>query len=310
MLTRIFEAKMLTNIPTPRNNREWSAVLGLDNEQFSKLCLRFNEVYKELNGHTCADMLVLNPNGENARFKNLDDLIFAVLLMLKSGITFDLLGYLFQIDQPNAHRKFREGLNIIHTTLEIDGYTPHREFHEIEYFHRQFKRGETLILDGTEQRIQRPSGYDIQKEFYSGKKKGHTIKLLIISTLDKYIRFVSYCWVGRSHDFAVLKEEFPPEEPWFEPFQIRVDLGYQGFEKEYPNVKVFIPAKKPKGGELSIEQKNNNKILARERIKFEHAIGGMKRYDILSNTCRLHDWEVYNQILGTTSGLWNFFITN
>ena len=116
--------------------------------------------------------------------------------------------------------------------------------------------------------------------------------------------------MGRSHDFTVLKEEFPPEESWFDPFEIRVDLGYQGFEKEYPNVKVFIPAKKPRGGELSDKQKDNNKILARERIKVEHAIGGMKRYDILSNTCRLHDWEVYNQVLGTSAGLWNYFITN
>lgn len=294
----------------PKNDREWMAILGLDNELFSKLCLRCNEVYKELQGYTYADMLVLNPNGANARFKQLDDLIFAVLLMLKAGITFDLLGYLFQIAQPNAHLKFRDGLNIIHTTLDIDGYTPHRDFEEVEHFHRQFREGETLILDGTEQRIQRPSGYDIQKEFYSGKKKGHTVKSLIISTLDKYIHFVSYCWVGRAHDFTVLKEEFPPEESWFDPFEIRIDLGYQGFEKEYPNVKVFIPAKKPKGGELSTEQKSNNKILARERIKVEHAIGGMKRYDILSNTCRLHDWEVYNQVLGTTAGLWNYFITN
>ncbi len=66
---------MLTNIPTPKNKREWLAVLSLDNNHFSKSYLRCNEVYKELNDHTYADILELDPNGGNARFKNLDDLI-------------------------------------------------------------------------------------------------------------------------------------------------------------------------------------------------------------------------------------------
>lgn len=300
---------MLSQIPIPRNEREWQSVLSIDNHSFNTLCNRCNEVYLELNGYSYEDMLAHNPNGSKATFSKLDDLIFATLLVLKSGITFDLFGYLFQIDQSNAIRKFRTGLKIIFATLEIDGYTPIRDFENVALFHHQFIKGDTLILDGTEQRIQRPSSHEVQKDFFSGKKKGHTVKSLIISTLDRYIHYVSYCWVGKTHDFTVLKEEFPPAENWFDPFIIRIDLGYQGFEKEYPNTEVFIPNKKPKGGELTIEQKEQNKELARQRIKIEHAIGGMKRYDILSNVCRIHDWKTYNDILATTAGLWNFFIS-
>ena len=69
---------------------------------------------------------------------------------------------------------------------------------------------------------------------------------------------------------------------------------------------LFIPNKKPKGGELAEAQKLENQALARERIVVEHAIAGMKRYDILSNVCRLHDWNIYNSILGACAGLWNF----
>ena len=300
---------MLNQIPAPRNDREWQSVLSLDNESFKRLCSRCNEVYFELNGYSYKDMLNFNPNGGKATFSKLDDLIFATLLFLKSGITFDFFGYLFQIDQPNAIRKFRSGLKIIHDTLEIDGYIPFRDFENAGLFHHQFVKGETLILDGTEQRIQRPSSNEVQKDFYSGKKKGHTVKSLIISTLDRYIHYVSYCWVGKTHDFTVLKEEFPPEENWFDPFIIRIDLGYQGFEKEYPDVEIYIPNKKPKGGELTAEQKEENKKLARQRIKIEHAIGGMKRYDILSNVCRIHSWKIYNDILAVTAGLWNYFIS-
>jgi DDE superfamily endonuclease len=33
-----------------------------------------------------------------------------------------------------------------------------------------------LVIDAREQRVQRPSGYEQQEPFYSGKKKTHTLK--------------------------------------------------------------------------------------------------------------------------------------
>ena len=214
------------------------------------------------------------------------------------------------IDQSNALRKFRLGLQIIHDTLEYEGFVPIRDFTDVEYFHNQFTIGETLIIDGTEQPIQRPYDHEKQREFYSGKKKRHTAKTLIISTLDRYIHFVSYLYVGKSHDYSILKEEFPPGESWFDPFKIRLDLGYQGFKTDYPTVETYMPNKKPKGGELTEEQKLKNRELARERIVVEHAIGGIKRFDILSNVFRIHDFEVFNTIAGTCAGLWNYLIYN
>ena len=254
-------------------------------------------------------MLSGNAKGHLAKLKTLEDLLFFVLLMLKSGVTFDLLGYISGLDHSNSHRKFSLGLDILCKTIEDTGYGPYRDFDEVSYLHSAIPSGTTLILDDTEQRIQRPSDQGVQREYYSGKKKGHTIKSLIISASDRYIHYVSYCWVGRSHDFTVLKEEFPAADGWFDPYTVRLDLGYIGFEKEYPNVKTLIPSKKPRGGELTDEQKETNKQLAKERIKVEHSIGGMKRYDFLSNTCRLHDWETYDKVLFTCAGLWNFFIT-
>lgn len=299
----------MTSFPTPKSPREWQAVIGLDSQSFTKLVDLAHVYYQANRGYTYQQMLKSNAKGHLASFKALDDLLFFVLLMLKSGITFDLLGYLAKIDQANAHRKFKLGLAILNGTLKVNNYTPHRDFDEVKHFHNLFPVEQILILDGTEQRVQRPSDQDIQRDFYSGKKKGHTVKSLIISTPDRYIHYVSYSWVGRSHDFAVLKEEFPAEDGWFDPFVLRFDLGYYGFEKIYPNVKVFIPEKKPRGGELSQEQKNKNKKMASERIIVEHSIGGMKRFDFLSNTCRIHDWKVYDSILETCAGLWNLFIT-
>ena len=107
----------------------------------------------------------------------------------------------------------------------------------------------------------------------------------------------------------MFKEEFPPEQAWFKNFKVRVDLGFLGIEKDYVCKELLLPNKKKKKQELSSEQKQENKLLASERIAVEHAIGGMKRYRILSDRLRVQDVELYNVILGACAGLWNFYLT-
>ncbi len=84
----------------------------------------------------------------------------------------------------------------------------------------------------------------------------------------------------------MFKLEFPNSQPWFTDSQVRVDLGFQGFEKDYVVKKLFLPHKKPKKQELTVEQKAVNKVLASERIVVEHSIAGLKRYRILSDRLR------------------------
>ena len=97
-------------------------------------------------------------------------------------------------------------------------------------------------------------------------------------------------------------------QPWFEHLEVRLDLGYQGFEKDYKCKKVHIPHKKNKKAELTESQKTENKIISSERIKVEHSIAGMKRYRILSERLRVHDFDLYDDILGVCAGLWNFYL--
>lgn len=128
----------------------------------------------------------------------------------------------------------------------------------------------------------------------------------MISNVKRKILYLSQCWVGKTHDFKLLKLEFPPEQNWFANFKIRVDLGYLGIAKEYVCKALSIPHKKPKKQELDATQKLENRIFAQERVKVEHAIGGMKRYRILSDRLRLHDIGLYNDVLEVCAGLWNF----
>ena len=104
----------------------------------------------------------------------------------------------------------------------------------------------------------------------------------------------------------MFKLEFPPGQPWFTNLNVRLDLGFVGFDKDYECKKLHLPNKKPKKQELTAEQKEENKLLAKERIVVEHSIAGLKRYRILSDCLRMRDFILYNQVLGICAGLWNF----
>lgn len=132
----------------------------------------------------------------------------------------------------------------------------------------------------------------------------------MISNAGRRILYLSKCWVGKMHDFKLLKKEFPPEQNWFQNFKVRVDLGYLGIAKEYVCKALSIPHKKPKKQELNALEKLENRVFAQERVKVEHAIGGMKRYRILSDRLRLHDFGLYDVVLEVCAGLWNFQLSH
>jgi len=115
--------------------------------------------------------------------------------------------------------------------------------------------------------------------------------------------------VGKTHDYRIFKEEFPPTEDWFTEHEVHVDLGFYGIEKDYAGKAFSIPHKKPKQQELTQEQKAENKLRARQRVTVEHSICGLKRYRILSDRLRMHDLNLYNDVLGVCAGLWNFCLT-
>jgi hypothetical protein len=133
-----------------------------------------------------------------------------------------------------------------------------------------------------------------------------------MSTLGKRIFFLGNTFSGHTHDYTMLKEEFPPEEAWFEIFRVLVDLGYQGILTDYIGDNIQIPHKKPRKSKknpvtlLSEEQKDENQALSKIRIFVENAICGLKRYNILVDRFRNHKKSFDDDVIGIAAGLWNF----
>lgn len=86
---------------------------------------------------------------------------------------------------------------------------------------------------------------------------------------------------GARHDFSLYKHS---KASLPEAVECLADSGYQGLEALHERVRT--PFKKPKGGELSGEQKQFNKDLAAERVVIEHIIRHLKIFRIVSSKYR------------------------
>lgn len=82
------------------------------------------------------------------------------------------------------------------------------------------------------------------------------------------------------------------------------DTGFQGFT--CPDVEIIQPKKRPKGGDLTDEEKAKNREISSIRIRVEHAIGGIKRYRIVKDKLRNYKKGFADLVMETCSGLHNF----
>ncbi len=86
---------------------------------------------------------------------------------------------------------------------------------------------------------------------------------------------------GARHDFSLFKHS---KTKLSSETECLADSGYQGLLQLHRNSRT--PLKKPKGGELTEEQKQFNKELAQERVVIEHIIRHLKIFRILSEKYR------------------------
>lgn len=301
---------MKFSISDLKTDRQWRSITGLDKNRFNKLLECFKQTYVEIYSMNLPDILV--DNDIDYCINSEEDLLLFTLFSLKAGLTNDALGFVAGMDGSNAHRNQKNGISILALTLRKLGHEPKRDFASVDEFSEYFSKLniDTLLIDATEQRIQRPSNNKVQKDYYSGKKKAHTLKSLVISEQKKRICYLSRSRIGKIHDYKFMKEIFNPDLNWFENFNIKVDLGFLGIASDYVCKSIGIPHKKPKKSELTEEQKLENKSGSSERIVVEHSIGGLKRYRILSDRLRIHLFDFYDEILGVCAGLWNFYLAN
>ena len=163
-----------------------------------------------------------------------------------------------------------------------------------------------MFIDGTERRVERSSNYKKQKLDYSGKKKAHTRKNIVVNDENRRILVLTPTVKGSMHDKKVydkygLGNSIPKDVTQW------VDTGFQGIAKEY-DIDVQIPKKNTKNNKLTVKEKENNKTISGIRIISEHAIGGIKRMRSVSDTYRNRRGNTDDKLMLVSAGIWNLFI--
>lgn len=165
-----------------------------------------------------------------------------------------------------------------------------RKIRSLEEFLEIFPELTDVIVDGTEQprgqpkrkkgkkpgkrAVGRPTD---KKRFYSVKKRTHTLKTQVAVTPGEQIVHLNATASGRTHDMKVLRRSRMMSRL---PRHVRVwgDRGYTGMEKVYPERETIVPAKRPKKGALSEEQRELNRLISKVRITAENAVNRIKKF--------------------------------
>jgi IS5 family transposase len=208
-----------------------------------------------------------NRSGRPWGIGGLEDHLLVLLILYRCAVSQDFLACLYGVDKSAICRALRRIEPLVRRVLGVK-----------KTINVSAEEAEALIIDATEQPIQRPTRK--QRCWYSGKKKGHRIKNEIMVTATGKIVSTSDSVPGRVHDRLLRKRSSPlPKNS-----RVYADSGYQGLQDDHPDTD--IPFKKSKKHPLTKDEKDYNYGLSRFRVRVEHKIAQIKRFRMLSDRFR------------------------
>lgn len=206
------------------------------------------------------------------------DKLLMCLLYLRHNASHTVIGAMLGFSADSSENAFSEVLPVLKELFPAEKW-------EAEKRHRKESKWtpdeiDQIIIDSFETPLPRPSQEARQKRLYSGKKRRHTLKTQVITDQRGEILSINAAHRGAKADVKLFEETQLPEEIKDKP-----RLGDKAYIGANPEIR--IPHKKPKGRELSQEQKAENKQIAQERIYVEHGIRRIKSYRIMRDEYRM-----------------------
>jgi hypothetical protein len=180
--------------------------------------------------------------GAKDRLSTDEDKLLFILVYQKTYPLQTMLGLQFGLSQPRANYWIHLLMPVLRQVLAELGETPERDPLAVAQSSLAQAVSADLLIDGTERRRQRPSDPEKQKEAYSGKKKAHTDKNLLLANLHSHkVVYLGPTEKGKVHD-KKLADEAAIVYP--HGATLGKDTGFQGYEP--PGVLTFQPKKSPK----------------------------------------------------------------
>ena len=224
--------------------REFLAVTSITDEEFQALLPTFEKCYE----------LLLPPKpkaikkkkqrarggGRSAKLSSLSAKLLFILVYQKTAPLQTLHGLQFGMSQGQVNYWVHRLLPVLQMSLDQMGIKPLRNGAEVRASIEANEGGANLSLDAAERLLQRPVNEEKQREKYSGKRKTHTDKnLLLVNENTKKVVYLSATVDGKKHDKKLADES---QISYPKNASLTQDTGFQGYQPE--EVLVQQPKKK------------------------------------------------------------------
>jgi len=322
---------MITVAKLRRKPRHFQAFTGVTIAEFDQILAQVVAAYE-----TALQQKREHPNrqrkpGAGRRFTlSLPERLLMALMYLRLYLGQNLLSYLFDLDQSNVSRELNQRLlpilqqilptplrdaPLLHLTQESDtskdtrAFSPkkRRRINTLQELLEAYPEMEEVLLDATEQSIPQPEDKQKRKHAYSGKQQDHTLKTQIVATRT-LILHVFGGLPGSISDQTVLGasgvvRQVPPG------VKIRLDKGYEGCDKRYPDKAVQQPVKGQRNHKVTVLGRAYNSLLSKKRIYVEHHFARLQKFGILRQEYRGR-FEAHENLFCIVSGLLNYRATS
>jgi hypothetical protein len=225
------------------DRRKFLALTGLTPPEFQRLLAAFPEAYQRV--YPADQTAESRPRrraaggGRQGQLHRPEDKLLFLLVYLKAYPLQVVMGELFGLSQPQVNYWIHRLLPAVLAALDRLGVRPERDPGSFPQTQPAAPRGPRLIIDATERRRQRPKNPEKQALHYSGRKKKHCDKnVVLVNARRKRIDYLSPTYPGKAHEKKIADAQgiaYPPGAVLYK------DSGFQGYE---PAVKETRQAKK------------------------------------------------------------------
>lgn len=206
--------------------------------------------------------------------------VFLSLLYLRHNVSHEVVGSLFGVSADTSENTFHEVIQVLQQVCPSRRWDAEKRWQKRQPTWQPTDQ-DCLLIDSFETPIQRPSQDARQRRMYSGKKQRHTLKSQVVADAKGEILELDTGHRGPKADIRIY-EESGVEDRYPDADKI-ADKAYQSSDHQ----KLHTPHKKPKGGALTQDQREENRRLSQARIHVEHGIRRIKAWRILREDYRL-----------------------
>ena len=288
-----------------RKPRLLRALTSLDAGEFARLLAAFEQEVQarrgQVNRFGQKRLRAPGATGNPGALPTTKARLFFVLFYFKCYPLQEVMGVLFGVSQPQVCLWIGRLTPLVNAALGRELVLPARRPADLARLLEEVPELRLLILDGAERPIRRPKDKDDQQNNYSGKKKAHRKKNLLVCGHQRQIVYLGPTAAGKVHDKKLADESdlcFPPGT------LVLKDTGFQGYTPP-GGAATLQPRKKPRGREMPWYSAAINRLISGVRVGVEHAIAGIKRCRIVADTFRNWRHGFADEVMLAASGLHN-----